>query len=194
MTWSGTSTAQVVHYTPGSVGTKTLTFTSAGGGLVIHSPLSLVVSHVSYTVTGPTSGSTGNALTYTVTPAALATDTITVSHSGSAGTLSKTTLAFTSSATAQTFTFTPSANGAATITLASSDGGTITGESITLAVSKANEKAKRWFHGLARMIAIAIVNSLAYETDPDAARPIVAPAVTASAFYTDPDAARVITS
>jgi hypothetical protein len=194
LSWSGTSNVQVVHYMPSSAGTKSLTFTSADGGMVIHSPLSLVVSHVNYTVTGPTSGSIGNALLYTVTPAASATDTITVSHSGSAGTLSTTTLAFTSSATAQTFTFTPSANGAATITLASSDGGTITGELITLAVSKGNEKAKRWFLGLARMIAIAIVNSLAYETDPDAARPIVAPAATASAFYTDPDAARLITS
>jgi hypothetical protein len=135
LTWSNTSNVQVVHYTPGTAGTKTLTFTSADGGTVIGSPLSLVVSHVSYTLSGPTSGTTGNTLTYTVTPAALATDTITVSHSGSAGTLSTATLTFSTSAAQQTFTFTPSAVGSATITLVSSDGGTITGSPIAVTVS-----------------------------------------------------------
>lgn len=135
LSWSGTSNAQIVHYTPGTAGTKALTFTSADGGVVFGSPLTLFVFHVGYTLTGPSSGNIGSVLTYTVTPLATATDTITLSHSGSAGTLSTTTLTFTASALSQTFTFTPSAIGTATITATSSDGGAITGSPLTLTVS-----------------------------------------------------------
>lgn len=135
LTWSDTSNAQTVHYTPGSAGSKTLTFISGDGGTVFGSPLSLSVSLVGYLLTGPTSGTTGNVLTYTVTPDALAIDTITIAHTGSTGTLSTTTLTFAASATPQAFTFTPSAAGTGTLTAASSDGGTIAGSPITLTVS-----------------------------------------------------------
>jgi hypothetical protein len=151
LSWSVTSNAQVVHYTPGSTGTKTLTFTSADGGTVIGSPFSLVVSRVGFTLSGPTSGATGTALTYTVTPAASVTDTITVAHSGSTGTLSTTTLTFTASASPQTFTFTPSAAGTATITATSSAGGTVTGSPITATISVVTHaKAKKFIVGKTR--------------------------------------------
>ena len=86
LTFSGSSTAQTFTYTPGSKGTKSISATSAMGGAVGGSPVSLVVTSTGYIVAGPTSGFKSNPITYTVTPAGTTTDTITFSDSSGGGT------------------------------------------------------------------------------------------------------------
>ena len=132
---AGTSTTQTIFYTPSSAGTKTLTFTSADGGIVTGSPVTLTVSAAGYSLTGPTSGFVGSALAYTLVPSAVVTDVITLSDGGVGGSFSPSSLILAGTSAPQTFSYTPSTAGTKTLTITSADGGVVTASPVTLTVS-----------------------------------------------------------
>jgi hypothetical protein len=87
---------------------------------------------VGYSVSGPTSGNVGAASTsFTVTPSATATDTITLSDGGQGGTFSPASLTFSGSSSPQMFAYTPASAGTKTLTLTSANGGAITGSPLS---------------------------------------------------------------
>ena len=138
LTFSGTNAAETFTYTPGSAGIKSLSATSALGGVVTGSPFSLTAVSIGYVVNGPTAGFINNSITYTVTPAGATTDTITLSDSSGGGTFSPTSLTFAGTSAPLTFTYTPGSSGSKTLTLVSLNGGTIIGSPIALSVSLVN--------------------------------------------------------
>ena len=149
MTISDSSSTQTFSYTPSSPGTKILTITSADGGPVIGSPVTLSVPHVSYILSGPAIGFVGYAIAYALTPSGMANDTITFSDNGDGGTFYPATLSVNGSLRTQTFSYVPGSNGTKTLTITSSEGGTITGSPLSLSVSTITQKlTKKWFGGL----------------------------------------------
>jgi hypothetical protein len=87
---------------------------------------------VGYSVSGPTSGNVGAAsASFTLTPNASTTDTITFSDGGKGGTFTPTSLTFSASATAQTFAYTPAVSGAISLALTSANGGAVSGSPLS---------------------------------------------------------------
>jgi hypothetical protein len=120
-------------YTPSAAGPVTLTFTSANS-LTIGAGSFVFAGFDPFTLTGPSGGTPGAAVTLTLTPAAATTDTITFTLSGLSGTFSPTSLTWSNSAAAQSTQFTPSAIGSGTITATSADGAPITGSPLSFLV------------------------------------------------------------
>jgi hypothetical protein len=76
-----------------------------------------------FTLTGPTSGTTGQPATYTVTPNGVVSGTVVVTPAASnSGSVAPLTLTFTNSSTAQTFTVTRSTDGTSTISITNNGG------------------------------------------------------------------------
>ncbi len=90
---------------------------------------------VGYTLSGPTSGFVGDPYTYTLTPAAATTNTITLSDSSGGGAFSPTSLTFTASSAPQTFTYTPGSTGTKSLSVTSSTGETVTGSPVSFVVT-----------------------------------------------------------
>ncbi len=104
---------------------------------------------MNYTLTGPGVGFVGYAIAYALTPSGIPNDTITFSDGGGGGTFYPSSLQITNSALVQTFGYVPGSSGTKTLTLTSSDGGTITGSPLSLSVSTIPQKmTKKWFGGL----------------------------------------------
>ena len=136
-------------YTPASNGTKSISISSGLGAAVTGSPISLVVSDVGFIFSGPSGGTVGSPVAFTVSPLSTVSDTITFSDSGGGGTFYPSSLQITNSALVQTFGYVPGSSGIKTLTLASSDGGIITGSPLSLSVSTLIQKpTKKWFGGL----------------------------------------------
>lgn len=111
--------------------TLPMTFDSLGRPTVAFaSTLVPSAQPVAFALSGPASVTAGSPATYTVTPAASTTDTITLTST--AGTPSPASLSFAASSTPQTFTVTPASAGSCTVTATSSAGATITGSPATL--------------------------------------------------------------
>jgi hypothetical protein len=90
---------------------------------------------VGYTLSGPTSGFVGDPYTYTLTPAAATTNTLTLSDSSGGGAFSPTSLTFTRSSAPQTFTYTPGLTGTKSLSVTSSTGETVTGSPVSFVVT-----------------------------------------------------------
>ena len=149
ITFADSSSVQSFSYTPASVGTKTLTIMSADGGTIAGLPITLSVSRVNYTLTGSTVGFVGYALAYALLPSGMTNDILTFSDSGGGGTFYPSNLAINESGSCQTFCYVPGSNGTKTLTITSTDGGTITGSPLSLSVSTIPQKmTKKWFGGL----------------------------------------------
>jgi hypothetical protein len=146
--YSGSYAPQTFTYSPfsGYTGPLTITLTSADGYTINGSPYAFTskVTAVNYTLTGPSTATAGQPSTnFTLTPGGSISYTESVSLSDGAGGVFRnsggtvvTSLNFTdSSGAAQSFTYTPATAGTKTITLVSSDGGSISGEPATLTAS-----------------------------------------------------------
>jgi hypothetical protein len=96
------------------------------------------VAHVGYTLTGPSVGTVGNALVYTLTPGGTTTDVITFSDGGAGGSFAPSTLTITNSSSAQTFSYTPAVTGTTTLTVTSTQGGVVTGSPLSISSSHVN--------------------------------------------------------
>jgi hypothetical protein len=122
LTWSGTSAAQTFTFTPSASGGGTISTTASPALGTDPTALSFTANPVlaiSYTLTGPATGTVGSASTnFTLVPNGPYTGTITPSDGG-AGTFSPASLSWAGDASAKTFTYTPASAGTKTITTTS---------------------------------------------------------------------------
>jgi hypothetical protein len=131
LTWTDSSAAQNITITALSPsGARTVTFTSADGGIITGSPWTVTATAIGLTLTGPASGMQGIAsAAFSLTPASSTIDTATITSSvvGDTITTSPVSWASPGSSAAKTFTVTPSTTGARTITVTTADGATVAG-------------------------------------------------------------------
>ena len=160
---SASATPVDITLTAATLGPRTITMTSSGGLAIAGSPLTITAT-VPFAVTGPASVQAGVPSTFTATPSASTTDTITFTDFGAGGTFSPATIVCSgSSAVTTAYTTSTASPGPIVISGTSALGAIFTPANTTVYTAQVATYLSKWgkgFYQVARSTAIGGNNNL----------------------------------